>query len=433
MNIHNKKLVSSILEKYTDITISNYQNILNEIYFEFKGNTSNIINGISNLKEIILNQTKFFNKYDNFKPTLNTRIAYCLKNQFNVIFCKTCNKPILENISILAELKNVHNNINCLPIIKSLSNINYQNNIYYKNNTQYFLTLKDLVEKTPNGFFNRLNPVGRKLEPNITPQYKYLMDWINVQLPLLHDKKYSISYKVYWIMYGIEQFPKCKYCGNIMNSLTNFIGIFYGFHKYCCNRCAQKDIETQLTIQNTLKMHFGENVKTSLQIKQIREKIKQTNLLKYGNENAGASTIIQKKIKKRYIYNNIYFHSAPELAFYIYLKDNNIDFQYHSNEYFEYIFNGNKHRYYPDFKINGQFIEIKGDQFFDKNGKMKAPFKSHFKTDNEYEIACKQYETKYKCMLDNNVKILRNIDYQKYIDYIDKKYGKNYLKQFKTI
>ena len=37
---------------------------------------------------------------------------------------------------------------------------------------------------------------------------------------------------------------------------------------------------------------------------------------------------------------------------------------------------------------------------------------------------------KYKCMLENNVKII--IDCSKYIDYVKQKYGKNYIKTFKV-
>jgi hypothetical protein len=34
-------------------------------------------------------------------------------------------------------------------------------------------------------------------------------------------------------------------------------------------------------------------------------------------------------------------------------------------------------------------------------------------------------------MKDNNIIILRSKDYQKYLDYISEKYGKDYLKTFK--
>lgn len=44
---------------------------------------------------------------------------------------------------------------------------NYQDNIYYQNNPKYFNDLKNLVEQSPLGFFNKLTSTGRKREPKI--------------------------------------------------------------------------------------------------------------------------------------------------------------------------------------------------------------------------------------------------------------------------
>lgn len=40
-------------------------------------------------------------------------------------------------------------------------------------------------------------------------------------------------------------------------------------------------------------------------------------------------------------------------------------------------------------------------------------------------------EAKHQCMLRNNVKVLKGRDVKQYLDYIDRKYGKRWLKQFK--
>lgn len=40
-------------------------------------------------------------------------------------------------------------------------------------------------------------------------------------------------------------------------------------------------------------------------------------------------------------------------------------------------------------------------------------------------------EAKHQCMLKNNVTILKGRDVKQYLGYIDQKYGKSYLKQFK--
>jgi len=37
---------------------------------------------------------------------------------------------------------------------------------------------------------------------------------------------------------------------------------------------------------------------------------------------------IRKKTSHIYLYNGIFFDSSPELAFYIYLEDNQVNFEY---------------------------------------------------------------------------------------------------------
>ena len=120
-----------------------------------------------------------------------------------------------------------------------------------------------------------------------------------------------------------------------------------------------------------------------------------------------------------YTFNNIKFDSSWELAYYIWLKDHNIDFEYQPNMPIEYKVNNLIKYYYPDFLINNQFYEIKGNQFFNENNQLINPF------NNTLDIE------KYQCMIDNNVKILREKDIIPILDYNNEKYGKNYLKQFK--
>jgi len=49
------------------------------------------------------------------------------------------------------------------------------------------------------------------------------------------------------------------------------------------------------------------------------------------------------------------------------------------------------------------------------------------------ETKNKIYAAKYQCMLDNNVKILKEEDIKPILKYITEKYGKDYLKQFKML
>ena len=125
------------------------------------------------------------------------------------------------------------------------------------------------------------------------------------------------------------------------------------------------------------------------------------------------------------------FDSLPELAFFIWLNDNGYDFEYQPDVVFEYEYAGKKHVYLPDFLVDGMFVELKGDHFFDESGKMINPFRDPSWTDLEYSDECLKYEAKHQCMLDNGVTIMREEQYRKYIDYVNLKYGNDFLKKFK--
>lgn len=174
------------------------------------------------------------------------------------------------------------------------------------------------------------------------------------------------------------------------------------------------------------------------QVKEIQDKKIETNQQRYGvdwfnNNKKAFKTNIQKygvkypmqnhdircKSQQKYLYNMKYFDSSWELAYYIWLKDHNIDFKYQPSISFEYEYNNSKHVYHPDFLVETEIYEIKGPQFF-KDGKMINPYDPSL---NDL------YEAKHQCIIKNNIKIIT--DCTEYIDYVNQKYGNDYLKQFK--
>ena len=197
------------------------------------------------------------------------------------------------------------------------------------------------------------------------------------------------------------------------------------------------------TIKTNLERYGVEN---PMQAKEIQDKAKQTNLEKYGVENGGGSRQAQEKIKKtnlerygvensfqadivkekikqtlfdrygvyhalasRYKYQEQYFDSFPELCFYMYYIENNIGIIREPVE-LNFIFEGKLVHYYPDFLVNNQLIEIKGDQFLTEDGSWCNPF------DHSLDAL---FKTKYECAIKNNVKILYSKDYQRYIDWFE--------------
>lgn len=198
--------------------------------------------------------------------------------------------------------------------------------------------------------------------------------------------------------------------------------------------CLEKD---HCSWPTKTKRHRDKTRKTNLErygcwptaTKEVKQKIERTCIEKYNYKTFAGSqkwrdqlSEISKKSSKRYIYNDICFDSAPEVALYIYLVDNKISFSYHPDVTFTYSFEGKTYSYRPDFKINNELWEIKGDHFFDKNGNLIDPFDSN----NNDRCKCKQI-----CMENNHVKILRLKDYHIYEKYVYDKYGSDYIQKMK--
>lgn len=173
---------------------------------------------------------------------------------------------------------------------------------------------------------------------------------------------------------------------------------------------------------NTCKEKYGvDNVSQDLSVMELK---KQTCLKNYGTEFPLQNINILKSTKHKYTYDDKNFDSIPELAYYIWLTDNNISFIYQPKCDILYKHDNKIHYYQPDFLVNNEYIELKGLQFFqdkDPSKQMVNPF------DHTLDSL---YEAKHQCMLQNNVKILTEIDYDKYIKYVNDRYTKDFLYLF---
>lgn len=193
---------------------------------------------------------------------------------------------------------------------------------------------------------------------------------------------------------------------------------------------AQSD-QTRQKMQNTIFERYG--VKHAAQSDSIKNKMKATTIARYGVEHYSSTKNCREQVKKtlqdKYNVNNAHFlykkieidgiqiESSWELAFYLYYRDNGFIIK-KCTESFLYEYNGKIHNYYPDFEVNGQFYEIKGDQFFNKNGTMCCPFDS---SKNGL------FEAKHQCGLKNNVIFISKKEIKPYLEYAKSKYGYKYL------
>lgn len=144
----------------------------------------------------------------------------------------------------------------------------------------------------------------------------------------------------------------------------------------------------------------------------IKSKSITTNLNKYGVEYFSQTKDFHSKSIKRYKYDNEVFDSLPELALWIYAKDNQIAIERLPLKY-EYLFENKVHYYFPDFRYDGKIIEIKNDYLYKQMQKVGT-------------IA----NAKLECMLKNNVEIWLPKNYLFAVNYCIKKYGKNFKQKF---
>jgi hypothetical protein len=209
-------------------------------------------------------------------------------------------------------------------------------------------------------------------------------------------------------------------------------------------------------IKKTCLKKFG--VENPLQSREIQEKVNQTNRDRYGSSWMTATSHFDKKSKetctkkygvervtqdpsfienglkkkferygdvsfnRKYFYNEKWFDSSWELAYFIWLCDANINFEFHPNSIGRYTDeDGREHKYYPDFLVDGEYQEIKGSQFFDKNNE---PFDMYTK---------KYWWNKFEFLKKNRVRIIRFDEMKFILKYISQKYGRDYLKSFKNV
>ena len=156
-------------------------------------------------------------------------------------------------------------------------------------------------------------------------------------------------------------------------------------------------------------LEIRQKISDSLKGKSHRQTEETRNKISLGMKKikAGGLRIGSGRGKKGY-YKGVYCDSTYELIFLIYCLDHNIKIE-RCKENRKYFWNNKWRKYYPDFVVNNEIVEIKGfysDQF------------------------------KYKILYNSDIKVLFKKDIQYCFDYVDNKYfniiGKNkdYIKLY---
>lgn len=271
----------------------------------------------------------------------------------------------------------------------------------------------------------------KSIKTKITPEIKtYIKTNYELESDLTICKKFHITKPVLYKILQDLNIARHSSHDNFSISLThtpseeikNNIINFYLTEHTLYETAKEFNIAPQTIAKWLTKWGVKRSYQDSYKIKSRYEKFKQTNLKKYGVECPGLiARYSNKKITSKYYYDNLYFDSSWELATWIYCKDHNIAIE-RLPVRIAYNVNNEQHYYYPDFKINGVLVEIKGDYLIENN-----QLKKIYKSQDEKLLYAKSL-----CMQQNGIKIYTSKDLVEIKDYITTTYGKDYLKRFKN-
>ena len=345
--------------------------------------------------------------------TLKTKINWILNNIISIPKCHFCHKDLkLNSVSY-------NNNYNVWCSAKCRANDDLYKEIYsksletkYGQNIKYSWQIPGVKEKSQITLINNYGKepfkskiIRQKVEQTFFKHYGTTHNMKSKkgmeEYKKAMQEKYGCDYT--WQVSSIKEKVKetnlKKHGVDIASKLPEV---------------KEKQAKTNLERYGTITPLLNEDIKN---------KTKKTNLKKYGVEHYSQNHEVHlKQIRNYYVFNNEKFNSSWELAFWIFHIDHNIPIE-HEPLALNYVDEKNKsHRYFPDFKVNDQLIEIKGDDQFDKDGNLID------KLNHKKNYICK---AKQMCMIQNNVKILTYKEIKPYLIYIDNQYGKKYLKQFK--
>ena len=241
----------------------------------------------------------------------------------------------------------------------------------FKNELDKFKTniekLKFLIQKQPSNYKLFLT----------NPKYNLqdLFNWIENYNDKL--KNNQLKTKIYWILNGLTDFPKCICCGKPI--ISDVYSVIQGYLNIdTCSKKCKKIIATKRQQETNLKRY---GVISTFNISDFREKIKQTNLKKYGVVCPVHNKKIQEKIRQKNLekYGTEYYQQTDEFKNKVKetcLKKYGVNNVYNSDEVKE--------------KIRQKNLEKYGTEYYQQTDEFKNKVK---------ETCLKKYGENYKKIL----------------------------------
>ena len=212
----------------------------------------------------------------------------------------------------------------------------------------------------------------------------------------INNKHKEISKEDYYINFISKNDEHlCKVCKN----KTTFIGIKNGFLKYCSTKCLNNDPETKEKIKQTNLEKFG--CTNPLLNKDVQDKIKKTNLEKYGSENVFDNKEIQEKLKQtnieKYGVENVsQSEEIKNKKIETTLKNYGISHHMYLETTKDKIKDSNLERYGVENPMQVELFKIKQSESLFKNHSVTSPLKDKDINENMKRTCYDTYFDKFK-------------------------------------
>lgn len=156
-----------------------------------------------------------------------------------------------------------------------------------------YLSREECIEKLVNECrFYKVGDVFNisKISSQMVTHKSRILLWESIKLFTIDYKGNSITERLYWFFYRIDNYPSCKIC----STSTNFQGFNLGYTQFCSQKCVGVGSNEKRDKTKKEKYPNGEGIKHNPQ------KAKQTKLERYGNENYTNSKKAKETCLNRY-------------------------------------------------------------------------------------------------------------------------------------
>ena len=160
----------------------------------------------------------------------------------------------------------------------------YFNNIYKRKDPVLFSAIQNIfaTSKNPIGF------MAKKSKSDLRKRIDTILP------PMLSANNRSLTTKIYWILNGLRNFPRCHTCLERKTFLYRDVqNIRIGYLPHCSLSCSCNDPKVLKKHQNTTLKRFG--TRWPMQSSEVLEKSEQSCKEKYGVNNVSQSDAIKQQ------------------------------------------------------------------------------------------------------------------------------------------